>query len=339
MKGSTSTAALNQFIKLAQHYQLPVDQLADKCGINPQQLQYNGSRIPLDAMEQLLHQFISCSKDHLFGLHAAKFVQPGSYHVLGYIAMNCSTLADAIHRIQRYESLVGDMGHSQVESVTTGLILRWHCQFTDPLVRQHMVDHCLASWANYGRWITDKEESPLKVELSRSTPSLSTQAEYQHTFQCPVIFQSTNNAVWVKQEHLELPLRQADPGLLQTLEQHANQLITQLSNPDISQQVSDLIQQMMPNIPKPEQIAKQLGLTERTLQRRLQQQNTHYQALLDKIRLREAKQLLSHTQSTIEQTALAIGFHDVRSFRRRFKQWTGQSPNEYRTNATLDPDE
>ncbi|WP_163834241.1 AraC family transcriptional regulator [Spartinivicinus ruber] len=328
--GSTSTAALSQFVKLAEHYGLPVQLLANQAGISASQLSSTGTRVSLAAMEKLLSQFIEMSSDPLFGLHAAQFVQPGSYHVLGYIAMNCATLAEAVDRIQRYEALVGDMGRSQLQSNGKGVILSWQCQFTDPLVHQHMVDHCLASWVNYGRWITDKKESPQKIELTRSAPNLSSQAEYQQIFQCPIIFQASQNAVWISHEHLKVPLRQADPGLLHTLEQHANQLITQLNNQDISQQVSANIQQMMPNIPKPAEVAALLGISARTLQRRLQQQNTHYQALLDQVRLATAKQILTNTQSTIEQTAHAIGFHDVRSFRRRFKQWTGLSPNEYR---------
>ncbi|MDE1464904.1 AraC family transcriptional regulator [Spartinivicinus poritis] len=333
--GSTSTAALSQFIKLAEHYGLPVEPLAKQAGINPSQLSSSSSRVSLSAMEKLLHQFIQLSNDPLFGLHAAQFVQPGSYHVLGYIAMNCATLAEAVDRIQRYEALVGDMGRSQLKPSEKGLVLSWQCQFTDSLVHQHMVDHCLASWVNYGRWITDRNENPQKIELTRAAPNLSAQVEYQQIFQCSIVFQAPQNAVWISREHLQVPLRQADPGLLQTLEQHANQLISQLNNQDISQQVSATIQQMMPNIPKPAEVAAQLGISARTLQRRLQQKNTHYQALLDEVRLVTAKQILINTQSTIEQTAHAVGFHDVRSFRRRFKQWTGLSPSEYRVTPDL----
>ena len=72
--------------------------------------------MPSEAHEQLFAHLISASNDPLFGLHAARFVQPGSWSVLGYITMNCATLGEAMSRVMPFEKLVGDMGVSRIES-------------------------------------------------------------------------------------------------------------------------------------------------------------------------------------------------------------------------------
>ncbi len=97
--------------------------------------------------------------DPLFGLRCARHVQPGSYSVLGYITMNCSTLGEAIKRIVPYEKLVGDMGTSTISHTQKHTVMRWDCHYKRSDVVSQMVDSCLASWLTYGRWITDGDGS------------------------------------------------------------------------------------------------------------------------------------------------------------------------------------
>jgi AraC-like DNA-binding protein len=72
-------------------------------------------------------------------------------------------------------------------------------------------------------------------------------------------------------------------------------------------------------------------MTERTLQRRLQEAGTGYQNILDDIRRETAIEWLTTSQVAINEIASNLGFSEVRSFQRRFKYWTGHAPGEYRT--------
>jgi AraC-like DNA-binding protein len=84
-------------------------------------------------------------------------------------------------------------------------------------------------------------------------------------------------------------------------------------------------------LPRKEKVAEALDMTERTLQRRLQEAGTGYQNLLDDIRRETAIKWLTTTQVAINEIATNLGFSEVRSFHRRFKSWTGHAPGEYRT--------
>ena len=140
-------------------------------GVQAQDLADNGKRIPSEVHERLLAHLLEVSGDPLFGLHAARFVQPGSWSVLGYIAMNCATLGEAMGRIVPYEKLVGDMGTSRLEMAGDHVRLIWNCRHESAGIRRHMVENVLASWMLYARWIADMDRSPREVWLEHERPA------------------------------------------------------------------------------------------------------------------------------------------------------------------------
>ena len=90
--GYTSVPALLKYLRQAEQLGLDIDRALAAAGIAAQDLADNGKRMPSEVHERLLAHLIEVSGDPLFGLHSARFVQPGSWSVLGYIAMNCATL-------------------------------------------------------------------------------------------------------------------------------------------------------------------------------------------------------------------------------------------------------
>ena len=73
-----------------------------------------------------------------------------------------------------------------------------------------------------------------------------------------------------------------------------------------------------------------VNVSDRTLRRRLVQQNTSYRALRDSSCFDRARDLLTNSTMTIMQIAEAVGYADARAFRRAFKRWSGQMPSEFR---------
>jgi AraC-like DNA-binding protein len=82
--------------------------------------------------------------------------------------------------------------------------------------------------------------------------------------------------------------------------------------------------------PSAKEIAAQLGLSLRTLHRRLAQDGLSYQSLLDDMRRTVATEFLQNTHLLIDQVAERVGFADATSFRKAFRKWTGHSPTHYR---------
>jgi len=330
--GKVSLHAVNQYLQLAQEQQLELSSTLVELGISNDLLSDNSQYITGNQFQNLIEVILELSNDKLFGLHTAKFVQPSSYSVLGYISMNCNTLGEAITKIQPFEQLVGDMGTTNVELVGDSFKIGWQCQFTEKNVRQQMIDNCLASWLTFARYLINDQGKPLKVLLSRAEPELSLQKEYQEAFNCPVLFNQTENAILFDASLLDLPLNKGDQLLLSTLESHAKTLISTIS-PDeglVRRVITEIENGLKNGYYHQQDIAKALKIGAKTLQRRLNDENYTFQLLLDETRLKMAKTLLKQDQMSLNQISMELGFVEPRSFFRWFKKVTQQTPGDYR---------
>lgn len=330
--GYTSVPALLKYLRHAEHLGLDCDAALAAAGIERDALADNGKRIPSEVHERLLNHLVHVSGDPLFGLHASSFVQPGSWSVLGYITMNCATLGEAMSRIVPYEKLVGDMGTSRLELAGSQVHLIWNCRHEASDIRRHMVENVLASWLLYARWIADMDKSPDEVWFEHPQPAGTQLADYEAVFGCPVRFNQPSNALLVPQAYLGIPLRQADAGLLRTLEEHALTMMAGLDKDEpLPLRVKNALRLLLKDgLPRKERVAEKFNMTVRTLQRHLQQADTSYQEILDQLRQELAEHYLLRSDLAIQDIACYLGFTESRSFHRSFKGWTGMTPGEYR---------
>lgn len=331
--GKVSLHAVNQYLQLAQAQQLNISSILLELGISTDVHTDNSQYITGIQFQALIASLLELSNDKLFGLHTAKFVQPSSYSVLGYISMNCNTLGEAITKIKPFERLVGDMGTTHVSKLGSHFKMAWQCHFTDLKVKQQMIDNCLASWLTFARYLINEQGKPIKVLLSRAKPELSQQQEYQDVFGCAIHYNQAENAILFDATLLELPLNKGDPQLLSTLESHAQTLISNIS-PDegiVSQVVTEIEQGLSSGCYRQQDIAMALGLGAKTLQRRLNEQSCTFQALLDETRLSMAKALLKQEQLNLNKISVELGFVEPRSFFRWFKKMTQLTPGAYKS--------
>lgn len=332
--GYASVPALWQYLRMAESRGVDTTACLARAGIDPSVLQDARQRVPGQQLEQLLACLIPLSGDPCFGLHTSAFIQPASYSVLGYIAMNCATVGEALSRIPVYEKIVGDMGFTVTRALGENVCVQWNCNFTNPLVRRHVIENVLASWTRYTRWMTGEEtENPQEVWFEHGPPEdAAALAEYQSLFRAPVRFNQSCSTLIVAPRQLQHALRQADPQLLATLLEHATQVLATLDRDEsVSRQVKNLLRlQLKDELPRKELIARQLGMNARTLQRRLSEEGTSYQQVLNELRLELAQHYLRHSTLTIDEIGVRLGFAEPRSFHRSFKQWTGMTPGEFR---------
>mgnify|MGYP000377368799 CR=1 FL=1 len=331
--GFASVPAIQQYLRYAEDSGLLVPSALDAAGISPNILSKESERITGEQFQKLIKNLIIQSDDPLLGLKSGDYVQPGSYSVLGYITMSCSTLKEAVDRIIPYEKLVGDMGVTSIKDEDGKVLITWSGAYTDPVVRRHMVDNVLASWCNYTRWLANTDEGPLEVRLEHEKPESDLIRAYEDMYRCPVLFDQPLSCLVINQEYMDTPLRQPDQSLRKTLEEHASSQISVLSDDSVRlrTRVKNAIRsQLKQGVSRKDIVAEQMGLNARTLQRKLQQESASYQQILDEVRQELAEDYLKSTQLPLQEIAVRLGFTEARSFHRSFKTWTGKTPGEYR---------
>lgn len=334
--GTISGAALQQYLVSARAAGVDVHAALAFAGIEESTAHNAEARIPGARFERMLEHLIQTSNDPLFGLNTSQFIQPGSYSVMGYIAMNSSTIGEALARVSTYEKLVGDMGTTHVEPDGSVLRVVWTCRHESQPVRRHLIENVLASWVHYTRWLADADLRPEYVLLEHEAPDAASIARYEEVFFAPVRFRQKVNALVTRPEMMMHRLRQPDPDLLKVLESHAALRLSDLGlAATLTSRVRDAIRACIEKtgLPRKEIVADMLAMNPRTLLRRLQDENTTYQDVLDDLRRELAMDLLRNSRLTQADIAARLGFAEIRSFQRCFKRWTGATPGEYRDRA------
>lgn len=172
--------------------------------------------------------------------------------------------------------------------------------------------------------------APLRVTFTCSIPA--DLKEYERAFGTKLFFRQEENALIYDAKIHALPVTSHNPSLFTLFENHANSMIKLLQR---EANISSRTQVIMMNHIREKNlsinmVAAELYLTPRTLQRRLEEENTTYQSLLDRVQADLARSYLQHSSLSAFETALLLGFSESSAFVKSFRRWTGMSPMEYK---------
>ncbi len=155
---------------------------------------------------------------------------------------------------------------------------------------------------------------------------------YAAHFGCPVHFESGRDALLVSEESLAAPNKLGDETIAKFFDHHLEQELARLADVNsLEKRVRLAVAQLLSEgVPTLSLIASKLGMSARTLQRRLSDQGQSFQKLVDLARQELAQQLLRDTNYSLAEVAFLTGFAEQSGFTRAFKRWAGQTPRSYR---------
>ncbi|ARU58933.1 AraC family transcriptional regulator [Oleiphilus messinensis] len=134
-------------------------------------------------------------------------------------------------------------------------------------------------------------------------------------------------------ETLQRPLGMADPHASKiAIAQCENELASITNEFDFLYNLKETIRDKISKVPSLESVADNFFVSSRTLKRRLKEEGTTYQKLVDDIRLEESKKLMCNPDLSLQHIAERVGYQDPANFTRAFKKWTGDPPSIYREN-------
>ena len=180
-----------------------------------------------------------------------------------------------------------------------------------------------------GRRGTGHRIIPSRVELAR--PGVATDV-FKAYFQCPVVFDAPADVVVLKSVDLNRPFRGHNPELLNLLTPVLATTLQELQAlGSIVEQVKRVLKRSLASgRPELAKVARDLNMSDRTLQRRITEDGTTFRVLLTEARRELACQLLAAADSSLEESAYMLGYQDVNAFHRAFKEWEGVSPGAWR---------
>ncbi|MEO1041647.1 MAG: AraC family transcriptional regulator [Pseudomonadota bacterium] len=191
-------------------------------------------------------------------------------------------------------------------------------------------EQTIVAIATICREVCPKPFRPASVHFKHQGPS--DLSAHESFFSCPVIYGSDRDALEISQEFLETPNRLGDPTISQFFDTHMETELTLLTDDDaLDQRVRiQVAQALSDGVPTVSHIATKLGMSGRTLQRRLADQGLAFQELVDRARRDLAEKFLRNTDYSLAEIAFLTGFSDQSAFTRAFKRWSGGTPGSFR---------
>ncbi len=307
------------------------DQLLRECGLTAAQLNPGSARLPVGVLLKLFVLAERLTGDSMIGIHMAENVRPGTFNALGYAAMSCSTLGDALCMIPRYEALVYDGGRTKVECRDGRVCVSWASGLPEQHDLRAFNEVIVGGWLSFGRWIAGKHSDDGLVISFRHPPPPRLE-EYTRFFDCPVHFSAPANSLSGPLQALHMPLIQRDEEMRALMENQARLALGRIrEGHDVTAQVIAHIQRLLPvRAPALSCVAAELHVSERTLRRRLQQEGAQFSELVSQVRRQLSQHYLERTTLSILEVALLLGYAEQSSFTAAFRQWFGQSPRDYR---------
>ncbi|MDY7561130.1 AraC family transcriptional regulator [Pseudomonas sp. 10B1] len=287
------------------------------------------ARFPQDSLTRLWQRAVALSGNPAIGLNMAKVVRPGSFSVAGYALMSSQTLKDGFARLVRYQRIIAESADLSFRLLAEGyaLILTVHGDHLPPT--RQSAEASMASALAFCSWLTGRTLQPRRVLIQGDPPK--NMEPYRQAFHAPMTFNAPYDALVFDRADMEAPLPTANEAMAQLHDRFAGEYLARFSESRVTHQVRQALCRLLPQgEPKREMVAHRLHLSQRTLQRRLQEEGTSFQILLDDTRRELAEQYLAQPQMTLLEIAYLLGFADPSNFFRAFRRWFDTTPGEYR---------
>lgn len=258
------------------------------------------------------------------------------------------TLGEALAIAERFENLIYPMVGYNMRLLDEGgehVYLSYHVRVSDePTVLapanwdrwgyQATVARAsgLVVWAAFCGWLTGRAVEVREVDVAAPFLNDAYDERLREVFHCPVRYDSDRNTIGLRRNVLERRLVQTPDSLAEFLDTSIYHLIAVDSEPaSTSAAIKSLVTiELSSGLPSFADVASSLHMSESSLRRRLQKENTSYQALKDEIRCEVAIDRLLNQNAKVADLAEYLGFTEPSSFVRSFKSWTGETPTRYR---------
>lgn len=306
------------------------DALLAEVGLDREQLVDPELRIPASSADALWQALAERTNDPDLALHAAERLPFGAYRVVDYLAANAPTLGGALERVAAYFPLIDPRaritigereGRHEVALVATR---------PGTAIRRQAAEYTLAALLLRTRAGIGLVFVPTRVCFSTAAPAST--RELERVFGCPLEFDAERHALEFADDDWTRVSPHADATLFEVLERHAAMLLATL--PPASALVAELRRAITAELhagePTLAQVGKRLGMSGRTLQRRLDDEQLRFGAVVDEIKAELAKARLEDRSLAICEVAFLLGFADQSAFNRAFKRWTGMTPGRWR---------
>ncbi|GJM34697.1 MAG: transcriptional regulator [Saprospiraceae bacterium] len=303
-------------------------------GMEMQELNDENLRLEAEIYNRLLERALELTGDPYFGLHMGEYLSLSAAGLITQIVQSSRTVQEGLEYLVAFANLgcqalpftLEEREQDWELSVIPSTL--WLEQ--SPLAVRHTMDAIFYFSLREYQTLSHQKKYPLAIHFNYDRPKYF--QEYERLFEIPVRFGQTKTALYLDKKQVAAPVVTSDFALLQVLVRHAEEKLALMDqnagfHTIVKQSIINMVKPQFPTI---EQVAANLNISVRTLQRRLKEEGFAYKAVLDELKRQFALDYLQNPKLSIKEIAYLLDYADSSAFTRSFKRWMGESPLAYR---------
>jgi AraC-like DNA-binding protein len=309
--------------------------LLDKAGLTAQQIDDRTARLGAQNQIRFVALVAEALQDEFFGFHLARDFDLRQIGLLYYVFRSCDVLGDALQRAVRYSTIANEcvsLRCLEGSDLAIGLSYVGVARRSD----RHQIEFWLTSLVRACREATRRRLQPVRVKLTHRRNEDC--AEFNAFMGRDAEFAADLDEVAFPAAIKQVPLVSADPYLNELLISYCEEALSQRRSSAGTLRLS-VENALVPLLPHGKarlgEIAGRLGMSERTLARRLAAEGLSFNAVLDELKFDLAKRYLRDLDLSISEIAWLLGYQEVSAFTHAFKRWSGTTPREARVRTEL----
>jgi AraC-like DNA-binding protein len=310
---------------------VPVAPLLKRVGLTPELIADPQERLSVRSQIALLNEAAIALRDDRLGFTLARDHDPREIGLLYYVMASSRTLGAALKRLARYSRVTNEalvFGYREGNRLILNLGYVGVPRHSD----QHQIEFCMFGLLRICRMLTGQNLVPQYFSISHRRSSVT--SEMARFVGTKVEFGADSDEFALNLDARELPLIHSDPYLNDLLLKYCEAALANKrgDRSHLRTRVENAISPLLPHgRVVVGDVARNLGMSERTLARKLSDEGLNFTEILQELRRDLAVRYLDDRKLHVSKIAWLLGFHEVSAFTHAFKRWTGKTPSQLRT--------
>ncbi len=309
---------------------IDVQPLLKQADLTLQQIKDSDLRISVRDQVRFLNLTAAALQDDLLGFHLALVPDLRELGFLYYVSASSEVLDGALQRLARYSSITNE-GVSLKYNVGKNVGIACHYVGISRHLDRHQMEFFVVLLICLCRQLTDSRLVPLRVRFTHRRDG--DYSEFTEFVGSEIEFGASVDEVSFAPTVKDMPVVSADHHLNTLLIAYCEEALGRRTKNRGSLR-SSVENEIVPLLPhgkaRLDEIARRLGLSERTLARRLTLEELTFSGILENLKINLSKRYLTDGDLSISQVAWLLGYHEVSSFTHAFRRWTGKTPRQIR---------
>jgi AraC-like DNA-binding protein len=293
-------------------------------------LKHPAARIEFEQFGRVVSAAVAVTANEALGLHLADQIPEGAVDLLAHLAAHAPTMREAVETAAQFARLAMDGLLMATTDEGDNFVVRYAFPRSSPLCDRTLAEFMMGGLVRLARSFNGPNVAPTMARFEHARPDHH--REYTRVFGGNQRFGQDETAIAFDRQIADRPQLHQDPELYNLLRAEAQRRLDGIAAGfgPVTRLRQYLLAISPSCIPEISTAARDLGMSERSLRRRLAAEGTSYRDAVRSVLEASAGRLLQDPTRTIKETATALGFGDAAAFHRAFKRWTGTTPGKYR---------